>query len=123
MLVIVLNLCLHCGDLVLLKCKKENKLSLPYDPKPYKVIKICHSMITAQRGNRVVTRNITFFKRISDECKAQPLDDHSNDEKEESWIEPSLFSDVDDSRLASRRRYPTRNSRRPPEYLKQYVDK
>ena len=90
---------LHCGDLVLLKCKKENKLSLPYDPKPYKVIKICHSMITAQRGNRVVTRNITFFKRISDECKAQPLDDHSDDEEEESWIEPSLFSDVGDSRL------------------------
>lgn len=55
------------GDTVLIRVKKTNKLSTPFSPLKYKVIRMKGTMVTAQRGEHVVTRNRSFFKVISDD--------------------------------------------------------
>jgi len=53
------------GNTVLVRQPKKNKLSSPFDPKPYSVTNTNGSMITAQRGNKKITRNSSHFKHIS----------------------------------------------------------
>jgi len=55
---------LALGDRVLVKQTKHNKFSLPYNPKPYTVITMKGSMITARTDDHVITRNISFFKPL-----------------------------------------------------------
>jgi len=52
------------GDTVLVRQPKENKLSTPYDPKPYQVQERKGSMVTARRDDKSITRNTSFFKKI-----------------------------------------------------------
>lgn len=61
---------LESGDLVLIKQEKKNKLSTPYKPIPipYKVVEKKGSMITAENGQHRITRNKSFFKKITKEC-------------------------------------------------------
>lgn len=54
------------GDRVLVKQKKINKLTPPYDHRPLVIVKRKGSMITAKRGEYSVTRNISHFKRLVD---------------------------------------------------------
>ncbi len=50
------------GDHVLLRRDKlANKLQAPFDPPPYRVIKVKESMVTAERNQKNVTRNISFL--------------------------------------------------------------
>ena len=58
---------LKCGDLVLVKQKKMNKLSTPYDPIPYIVEKVKGSMIVAERSSgkrKSITRNSSEFRKL-----------------------------------------------------------
>ena len=58
---------LKCGDLVLVKQKKMNKLSTPYDPIPYIVEKVKGSMIVAERSlgkRKSITRNSSEFRKL-----------------------------------------------------------
>jgi len=75
------------GDTVLLKQPKQNKLSTPFDPRPYQVETTKGSMITARGGshNGTVTRNSSFFKKVS-----IPYVPHSKDEEEE----PPVYTDT-----------------------------
>ena len=52
------------GDRVLVKQRKTNKLSIPFDPKPYTVVLKKGSLVTAERGGHHITRNSSFFKRL-----------------------------------------------------------
>lgn len=112
--------CVNIGDLVLLKKKKEGKLSLSYDPQPYTITKIKGSMITAQRKNHIITRNVTFFKRVSKECK--PLDhiiDTDDDDDDYLPFSDNCANSGNDA--TSNRRYPARRNRRRPAYLQHYT--
>ena len=60
------------GDTVLVKQTKINKFSTPFDPHPYTVKAINGTMVTAERDDHVITRNISFFKRL------QPPNIHVN---------------------------------------------
>lgn len=55
---------LTVGDNVLVKQPKENKLSTPFDPKPYQITDKKGTMVTAAREGKSITRNTTFFKPI-----------------------------------------------------------
>ena len=53
------------GDTVLVRNScNYNKSKMPYDHNPYKVVKKKHSMITAKRNEREITRNSSFFKPV-----------------------------------------------------------
>ena len=54
------------GDAVLVRQKKQNKLSTPFSPHPLRVTTRKGNMVTAERpcGQRI-TRNVTHFKRIA----------------------------------------------------------
>ena len=52
------------GDTVLLKIKRDRKSDPYYDPNPYRVIERKGNMIIAERGQKTVTRNTSFFKKI-----------------------------------------------------------
>ena len=56
-------LCL--GDQVLIKQKRLNKLSPPYNPKQYTATKRKASIVTVQIGDNQVTRNSSLFKQVS----------------------------------------------------------
>ena len=53
------------GDTVLVRQQKKNKLSSFYDPKPYQIVAIKGSMVSARRVGHAIVRNASFFKRIS----------------------------------------------------------
>ena len=57
---------LSIGDQVLVKQKKINKFSTPFNPKPFSIIKIKGSTITAKsvQQNNTITRNSSHFKKI-----------------------------------------------------------
>ena len=64
------------GDHVLVRQNKKNKLSSTYDPTPYVVTKWQNSRVTAQSKNgHVITRNVSFFKRISKQTCIETDDD------------------------------------------------
>ena len=60
----VLASSLSVGDTVLIRQQKRNKLTSFFGPKPCKVVAIKGSMISARRGDRIVVRNSSFFKRV-----------------------------------------------------------
>ena len=61
-------------DTVLVKQDMAIKSMAKYDQIPYRITYINHTLITASRDNKTITRNISFFKhlRIIDDTK-QPL--------------------------------------------------
>ena len=58
---------LRIGDTVIVKRRKRNKLSTTFDPTPFVIIARKGNMITAKspEGMNNVTRNSTFFKKVS----------------------------------------------------------
>jgi hypothetical protein len=53
------------GNTVLVKQKKKNKYTTMFRPQPYKVINVRYSRVTVPRGDHVITRNISHFKKFS----------------------------------------------------------
>ena len=78
----------HIGDTVLVKQQKNNKLTTPYSDKPYIIIKIKGSMITAKRieDDKTITRNSSHFKTIKMTVR------RSNDTVVEEF--PDIFTTV-----------------------------
>ena len=65
---------IQVGDHVLVR---QNKLSPTFDPTPYVVTKRQNSRVTARnKTGHVVTRNISFFKRISKQTSIETDDDN-----------------------------------------------
>ena len=52
------------GEVVLMRQPKQNKLSTPYNPKPFVVEEKKGTMVTASNGSQIVTRNSSQFKVI-----------------------------------------------------------
>ena len=53
------------GDTVLVKQKKTNKFSTNFSPIPHTVVRVKGSKIVARSGSHYITRNATFFKRVT----------------------------------------------------------
>ena len=116
---------LKVGDQVLIKQPKQNKMSTPFNPEPFQITEKKGSMITAQNAQKAVTRNTSFFKKISSRT---PIPSTLVDEEEElqsSNEDLDQEFDIDsaptytDSAAAPSLRRSTR-TRRAPEYLKDY---
>ena len=52
------------GDTVLCQQQQKNKLTTRFNPVPFTVITIKGTRVTTRSGNKVVTRNVSYFKRI-----------------------------------------------------------
>ena len=55
---------LSIGDSVLVRQPKKNKLSSYYDPRPYRIVAIKGTMVSAKRVGHSIVRNAAFFKKI-----------------------------------------------------------
>ena len=97
---------LTVGDNVLVKQPKENKLSTPFDPKPYQITNRKGTMVTASREDKSITRNSTFFKPIHGHVQVPPTNDDSDD-----------FTGPAEGETLRR----SNRERRPPTYLEDYV--
>ncbi|KAL5018211.1 hypothetical protein ScPMuIL_003933 [Solemya velum] len=70
---------LELGDHVLVKTERRNKLSTPFSPVKYEIVKTKGSLVTAKRGSDLITRNSSFFKKVGEEngpieVEEEPID-------------------------------------------------
>ena len=101
------------GDTVLVKQKKKNKYTTTFRPQPYKVINVRYSGVTAQRGNHVVTRNISHFKKFSGAYRETVPKPESEDDI--TIAAPQAGQDNDQDIIEDR--YPLRANRGvPPDF-------
>ena len=77
---------LTIGDTVLTQQSKRNKFTTKYDPKPYKLARKKGILIEAERNDHRITRNASFFKKLSIQDKGSydyddndDYDDYDND--------------------------------------------
>ncbi|GAA6090010.1 uncharacterized protein K02A2.6-like [Tachysurus ichikawai] len=116
---------LTTGDCILIREKTKGKLKTPYNPKPYKVIKTKGTMITAQRGQHIITRNTSHFKPLKQRVHV-PLCDLSDDEMDEFDYgdrpqEQRRPPNVPENPEQRERRYPRRENRKRPQKLMDYT--
>ena len=118
------------GDKIIVKREPSIKKSgLPYDPDPYVVTLRKGTTITGKKKGKEITRNSSFFKQV-DPIIHVDLEDTEDEEIHPNRVIPdgpaadNLQSRNDDSETPNAgRRYPMRSSRRPPAYLKEYVQR
>ena len=101
------------GDHVLVRKPRTDKFSSFYDPVPYQITRIKGPTITASRPGHLITRNVTFFKKISHS-------DTSPDDMDDDLITPPNRP-PEPPPLPARRRYPVRLHRRPPQRFSDFV--
>ena len=103
---------IQIGDLVLIRQKRRNKFSSNFDPKPYRVVKVKGTTITALRNGHYVTRNISFYKRIprndSGDNSGDVGESIEDDLNEDSFVDQP--QNVQENELQVR--YPRRNRQR-----------
>ena len=99
------------GDSVLARQRKQNKLSTPFDPRPFHVMRKRGTMITACQSGKYITRNASQFKIVSsmfpeidvkeqDDVDAQEDDDISESrEQRTSDASQSLVSNQSSSNV------------------------
>ena len=108
-------------DTVLVKQKKVNKLTPPFDPNPMIIIAIKGSMITAKsrKTNKEITRNSSFFKKINDcqDTEFEIFDEEDNSEIVDNVVGENrrVIPTADENTLVPRRN-PIRERNRP-QYL------
>ena len=113
------------GNVVLVRNQRQGKLQAPFQSTPYRVIRKKGSMITAQRGDRQVTRNSSHFKKIN--SKTRPAESDHGESDESLFEEISgqhLTTQFDDETPVISNEQPLRRSSRnkgPPRYLSDYV--
>ena len=72
------------GDMVLIKQKPVNKLTPPYDPRPFIVTSRNGSKIVATRGDQIITRHVNHCKMWRKQYQSNSdVDPSLQDEKEE----------------------------------------
>lgn len=81
---------LSVGDDVLVKQPKINKLTPPYNPKPFTITKRFGSQITAQRGSQQIVRNSSFFKRIRNISPNFVDEEEEESDEEDPHQEPDV---------------------------------
>ena len=125
------------GDAVLVKQPKANKLTTPFNPKPYKVVSRKGSMITAKQGEHSITRNSSYFKPViaDEEENEEDKSDVEEEEEEEltkGEIGESTYEEITSDETTSEKSatqktvIPIRKSsriRKPLSHLKDFVRK
>ena len=66
------------NDSVLVRQRKQNKLSTPFDPSPFHVVRKKGTMITACRNGKYITRNASHFKVV--DMVHQEITDNDDDD-------------------------------------------
>ena len=131
---------LEIGNRVLVKQRKVNKLTPPFNPSPYRITEIKGTMISAQNPNtdHRITRNATHFKKLPETALEQPLKIDTEEEDDEgtqgvicpnpevenpqSIVIPTTQSHQPEANVTQpppRKTYPRRN-RRPLDQWKKY---
>ena len=75
------------GDTVILKQRKKNKFTTKFEPTPYTVLERRGVSIVAENQGHKVTRNASFFKKISDVAKESENEDVWNAPRVDTRIE------------------------------------
>ena len=105
--------------------RKPGKLDPPYEPVPYEVISRKGTMVTAQHGQRKITRNMSFFKPVDKTLKNIGLDEEEEDEEEEEEvvIQQSAGADIPQNgpHAEPPKRYSLCQNCKLPKYLQDYV--
>lgn len=100
------------GDRVLVKRPKVNKFSTPFDPRPYTVVNIKGSMISARLHGNTITRNSSFFKLYRSLERSIIDDDDAYSVCSEQPMEQIPANEPEGHRKA----YPRRNRQPPDRY-------
>ena len=111
---------LQIGDRVLVKTPRVKKISSYYDPVLYRVTKIKENMVTATRPDRSVTRNITFFKKITANIHEQ-MREEGVDDADDIFTRPQQQPANQQPRPEQHHRYPKRQFRRSPDRFSNFV--
>ena len=112
------------NDTVLVKQKKLNKLTPPFNPAPYTIIDMKGSMITARSNNTqsTITRNSSFFKKIPNRNRNEFIVDNDSDDHETDYDSHDNETNDDENRditehsehqVTVHRRNPPRERNRP----------
>ena len=105
------------GDQVLVRQRKRNKLTSRFDCRPYKIVAIKGTMITARRNDHHITRNCSHFKPFSGTLRETNTEsDLESDESDDTMPGNEEVRVEADERLEGRddtadrreRRYPVR---------------
>ena len=84
---------INVGDYVLIRQKKQDKLTTPYNPQPFLVTTRQGSMLTASSGDKSVTRNSSYFKKIP--CTtSEPIRDEEEIILPQSVIPQAVHDDM-----------------------------
>ncbi len=105
------------GTRVLVKQQYRNKLTPPFDPNPLIVTKVNGTMVTAERNDYVITRNISYFKKYYQNERNRNIKEttQTNEEGEEDTGDELLGSNKQPV-PPEPRRYPVRNRKKPKYY-------
>ena len=76
------------GDQVLVRQKKITKLTPPFSPSPYEVVKKNGSMVTARRGDHEVVRNSSHFKPVRGATRLHASASDAEEEQEPPEQQP-----------------------------------
>ena len=98
---------IQIGDTVICQQKKQNKLSTRFNPVPYTVIKSKGTRITARNNNKFITRNVSFFKKLSDKTVVEESDDD---------LSPMLNDQMNSQQTVAMPRRSTRNRKQTERY-------
>ncbi len=99
------------GDTVLHHQPKQNKLTTPYNCKPYTMSKTEGSMITAVSDGHSIVRNSSFFKKVPAELPDFTEDpDDDDDGSEYNYSTGTTYP-----------RYPTQHNKWRLTHLKDYM--
>ena len=110
------------GDQVLVRQRKRNKLTSRFDCRPYKIVAIKGTMITARRNDHHITRNCSHFKPFSGTLRETNTEsDLESDESDDTMPGNEEVRVEADERLEGRddtadrreRRYLVRRRNRP----------
>ena len=71
---------INVGDLVLVRQRKENKLSTHFNPSPFCVTSKKGAKIIVCQNGKHITRNTSHFKLINPESKEMTDDEEQDDE-------------------------------------------
>ena len=102
------------GTRVLVKQQYRNKVTSSFDPKPLIVTKVNGTMVTAERNDYVITRNISYFKKnYQNERNRNIKETTQKDEEREEDTGDELLGSNKQPVPPEPRRYPVSNRKKP----------
>ena len=78
------------GDTVLCKQEQKNKLTPKFDPEHYKVKQRKHNTIIAEREGKIITRNVSYFKKVITDESEDEWSNGTTEQSQERPVEPQL---------------------------------